>query len=636
MADRDNHLIRQITLNKVVTTGASGGTIQAGTVSTVAGGGAGGRGGFLDGVGADAAFNQPQDIVLVEDGSNSYMLVSDRLNNNIRHIAMSTYEVTVFAGSPSRAAGLSNGVGVNANFNQPMNMALDPTGTFVLIADYGNNRIRQLVLATKQVNTVAGSPILTGYSYTVGRWVNGRGTNAGFRNPSGVAFDPTGAFVFVADYNNRAIRKMTLEAVTGSSTGQVIGTVEDFAGAKWSALTVSDPDGVGSAASFSNVVDVVVDPSGTFVYVIDPNVRRVRSVEIATAQVTSLVGSVASGSGVAGSQDGVGTSVTFQSLGNIEVDPFGTYMLVTDTSGNRVRMLAPAPSLCEAGYYCPARSSSARHTACNAGYFCPAGSSTATASFCKPGYYCPGGGIPRVAFQAGTFGSLAGQVDDSSNATCFAGYFCPAGSSAGTGAGLCSAGKFCPPGSGAETPCSAGFYCPTTLAQIACPDNAFCPAGSSAFSVTCPGGLVCTGSGMTPCAAGSYCPGGNSPAQTCPIGSSCPLPAMPSPEKCRAGLFCNATGLTVAAVCPVGTFCAAGSSAPSACPSGRICNVPQLGAADACPAGAACGTSAGVSATCQPGWYSFGNASACSKCVRGLYSAAAGTCLGRLKCFSLF
>ncbi len=93
-----------------------------------------------------------------------------------------------------------------------MNMALDPTGAFVLIADSGNHRIRQLMLATARVTTVAGS---------TDRWFNGAGTNAAFRNPAGVAFDPTGAFVFVADFNNRAIRKMTLadSGATGAEAG---------------------------------------------------------------------------------------------------------------------------------------------------------------------------------------------------------------------------------------------------------------------------------------------------------------------------------------------------------------------------------------------------------------------------------
>jgi hypothetical protein len=730
VADRSNNLIRQITLNRVTVGGV---TTQARTVSTVAG--AGGQGGFANGVGVNAIFNQPQDVVLVEDAGNSFLLVSDRLNNMIRSVALSTFEVTVFAGSASRASGSTNGVGTAALFNQPMNMALDPNGAFVLIADYGNNRIRQLDLATARVTSVAGSS-----SNSLG-WVNGVGTNARFRNPAGLAFDPTGAFVFVADYSNRAIRKMTLDAVAGGAPGQVVGTVSDFAGASWSALTVANPDGVGSAASFSNVLDAVVDPSGTSVYVVDQYVRRVRSIEIATARVAAFVGSTAVGAGVAGSEDGVGSSATFQGLGSIAVDPYGTYMLVADLGGHRVRMLAPAPSLCDAGYYCPAGSNTPRFAACNAGQFCPAGSTAATgASFCRPGFFCPGGGIPRVPFRAGTFSSLSGQRDESSNASCFAGHYCPAGSSVGTGAGPCAAGFYCdagastprgsgecqggyhcpagstskqqqicmasfycppgsqvgpvacdrgeycdvdglsapvpcpagffcdkpaatnytgpcragfycpersisaapsafkcgagshcPTGSGVEMPCTAGFYCPTALAQIACPPLTYCPSGSSAYSVTCPAGFVCTGNSVTPCASGSYCPGGNSPATICYQGAICPLQAMPSPFPCPAGSFCNATGLTVAALCPAGTYCAGGSSAPVACPSGRVCNVPGLATPAACPPGAACSTAAGVSATCQPGSYAFGNASACSKCVRGLYSTA----VGALPCSSL-
>jgi hypothetical protein len=40
--------------------------------------------------------------------------------------------------------------------NKPFNIALSVDGTFALVADNSNNKIRQLLLATKVVTTLAG------------------------------------------------------------------------------------------------------------------------------------------------------------------------------------------------------------------------------------------------------------------------------------------------------------------------------------------------------------------------------------------------------------------------------------------------------------------------------------------------
>ncbi len=53
------------------------------------------------------------------------------------------------------------------------------------------------------VSTLAG-----GISGTTSAYVDGDGTNAGFKRPYGVAVDASGN-VFVADYDNNRIRKVT-------------------------------------------------------------------------------------------------------------------------------------------------------------------------------------------------------------------------------------------------------------------------------------------------------------------------------------------------------------------------------------------------------------------------------------------
>jgi len=66
------------------------------------------------------------------------------------------------------------------------------------VADYFNNLIRQIVISTGAVTTVAG----TGSSGSA----NGTGTSASFYYPMGITTDGTN--LYVADQRNHLIRKI--------------------------------------------------------------------------------------------------------------------------------------------------------------------------------------------------------------------------------------------------------------------------------------------------------------------------------------------------------------------------------------------------------------------------------------------
>ena len=127
---------------------------------------------------ADAGFNSPKGIDIGADGS---LYVADQSNHRIRKVT-SAGVVTTLAGSG--AAAFANGIGTAASFSTPMGVALDPTGALLYIADFSNNRIRVLTLATLAVTTLAGSGVSGS--------ADGVGTAATFVNPRGVA---TGAFL---------------------------------------------------------------------------------------------------------------------------------------------------------------------------------------------------------------------------------------------------------------------------------------------------------------------------------------------------------------------------------------------------------------------------------------------------------
>jgi sugar lactone lactonase YvrE len=150
--------------------------------------------GSQDGAGGAARFQNP--IGIAVDGSGT-VYVSDELDHTIRKITAGGV-VTTLAGYPGEA-GATDAVGTYARFNFPYGLAATTSGT-VYVADHDNHTIRKIA-PDGTVSTVAGYPLESGTT-------DGAGTYARFHNPRGVAIGPTGV-LYVADYNNSTIRKIT-------------------------------------------------------------------------------------------------------------------------------------------------------------------------------------------------------------------------------------------------------------------------------------------------------------------------------------------------------------------------------------------------------------------------------------------
>jgi len=229
VADFRNNLIRKIS--------------AAGVVTTLAGSGSAGA---SNGTGTAASFYFPFGVAV--DGSGN-VYVADQDNNLIRKITAAGV-VTTLAGSGS--AGAANGTGTAASFFAPTGVAVDGSGN-VYVADEGNNLIRKITPAGV-VTTLAGSGS-TGSA-------NGTGTAASFYYPFGVAVDGSGN-VYVADYGNNLIRKITAAGVVTTLAGS------GSAGAA---------NGTGTAASFAGPFGVAVDGSGN-VYVADTLNSLIRKIQ---------------------------------------------------------------------------------------------------------------------------------------------------------------------------------------------------------------------------------------------------------------------------------------------------------------------------------------------------------------------
>jgi hypothetical protein len=290
VADYANSIIRKIT--------------SSGTVSTLAG--TAGSSGSANGTGSAARFSQPFDVAA--DLNSGLVYVADSGNQLIRKIT-SAGVVTTLAGQ-AVSSGTNNGTGSAARFNIPSGAALDGSGN-VYISDYGNHVVRK-ISPTGVVTNLAGTAGVAGTN-------NGTGAAARFNGPAGVALDGSGN-VYVAEYNNHAIRKITPAGVVTTLAGRP--------------GTYGTNNGTGTAARFFNPIGVAVDTSGT-VYVGDSGNHAIRKITPAGV-VTTLAGLV----GTSGTNNGVGVAARFNNPDDVAVDG-SNYVYVADGGNNCVRKVAP-------------------------------------------------------------------------------------------------------------------------------------------------------------------------------------------------------------------------------------------------------------------------------------------------------
>ena len=277
-----------------------GGSIQGGllSLSTAVTTLAGDSSGFANGTGTSASFRNPWGITT--DGTNLY--VADKDNHLIRQIVIATGVVTTVAGTADN--GSSNGTGTAASFYEPLGITTDETNLYVV--DSKNSLIRKIVISTGVVTTLAG----TGSSGSS----NGTGTSASFNQPSGITTDGTN--LFLAEHNNNLIRKIVI------STGVV--TTLAGTGSSGSA------NGTGTSASFNNPYGITTD--GTNLYVGDTFNHLIRQIVISTGVVTTLAGT-----GSSGTANGTGTSASFNNPIGITTD--GTNLYVVDYGYSRIRQI---------------------------------------------------------------------------------------------------------------------------------------------------------------------------------------------------------------------------------------------------------------------------------------------------------
>lgn len=236
-------------------------------VTTIAG--QPGLAGSDDGTNNAARFRNPVGIAAANDGGRYDVFVADTGNSTIRLVTLEGTNWVVqtmagLAGSPGSADGTNS----TARFRWPSALAavtqvappLPPDfQADVFVADTWNSTIREFNFEGEgpDIWNLSTVRTLAGMAGTVGS-DDGDTMGATFYNPAGIAADEVRPVLFVADWHNSTIRKLTgprdIWAWPGMYTNWIVSTIGGLAWQPGSA------DGTNSDARFYWPQGIAVDP----------------------------------------------------------------------------------------------------------------------------------------------------------------------------------------------------------------------------------------------------------------------------------------------------------------------------------------------------------------------------------------
>ena len=222
----------------------------------------------------------------------------------------------VIAGTGVKGPEGDGGPALKAQFNGVHNTAIAPNGD-IYLSDAWNYRVRKIDGRTGIITSIAGTG-MKGFSGD-----GGPAEKAAFSTVIQLALDPEAKHLFVADIDNKRIRRVTLatgivETVAGNGKG---GVPENGAEAKSSPL--SDPRAVVPAAD------------GSF-YILERGGNALRHVDPA-GKIRTVAGTGKKGPGL---DEGDALTVTMNGPKHICLDRDGT-VLVADAENHVIRRFDP-------------------------------------------------------------------------------------------------------------------------------------------------------------------------------------------------------------------------------------------------------------------------------------------------------
>ena len=313
VADSGNHRIRKIDL-------------ATGIITTVAGSGVQGFEGD-DGLALYATFNAPHGVDVDRHGN---VYIADTFNNRIRKIDAVDGIVTTVAGSGIPGFEGDFGLAVNANLNQPKDVAVDDWGK-VYIADSGNHVIRQIdhqIDRQGVISTLAGKRNAPVDPVTVAN--SGPARDAVLRNPRSLALDQERGNLYVADTRNHLVRRILLNTVIEDAQ------ITTEAGASDGSAGYDGEETNAIVSSLNSPSAVAVNSLGE-VYIADTGNRRVRAiVSVSQWRPKILVTVAGNGEASFSGEDALATSATLHFPSDVALGPNGN-MYFSDTDNHRVR-----------------------------------------------------------------------------------------------------------------------------------------------------------------------------------------------------------------------------------------------------------------------------------------------------------
>lgn len=175
------------------------------------------------------------------------------------------------------------GVADEINLNHPSSITVGPSGDLWLAA-WHNWKLEKITVATWSATLIAGNSL--GFS--------GDGGPAGLAQlglPSSVVFDADGN-IYISDQGNQRVRKIDTDMIITTFAGGD----EGFADGNGENARFSLP--AGSNASPAGMMTLTND--GKFLLLADTKNNRIRKIDIATAEVTTIAGNNAGYSGDGG------------------------------------------------------------------------------------------------------------------------------------------------------------------------------------------------------------------------------------------------------------------------------------------------------------------------------------------------
>jgi len=169
--------------------------LASGTIATFAGTGKAEHGGD-GGAASEARIFGARAVKLGPDGT---VYILERQGSSLRASDAATGIISTIAGTTGRGYSGDGGPALQALFDAPKEMAIDPDGN-LLIVDTENHAIRRIDRVTGIVATIAGGRKGAGGD-------GGPAAEAGLDRPHGAVVGPDGA-VYIGDTNNHRIRKL--------------------------------------------------------------------------------------------------------------------------------------------------------------------------------------------------------------------------------------------------------------------------------------------------------------------------------------------------------------------------------------------------------------------------------------------